>query len=261
MSIERIIGKRIHDLGGGFEVGRVLPFTPAAWSVHSSSSIISARSKLPPAFRVNLTCDRTRILAFPPSPIFTAGRSLIGTVSASIKTSVPARSTGWWQAAASPTANGSNMPAPMARSCMASRPGSRCLRGRGDRSRLRHRDGADLPQWREDGVQGRLIAGKSNGLKAGSPRIRRCSTNTGKWLAGRSQTFPSTSPNARPTSPPAGSRSTGRSWTPDKCWCLGTGSRAVALPRDRLDGDGAGRRAAGRAVICVELRVLVEGED
>jgi redox-sensitive bicupin YhaK (pirin superfamily) len=27
-----------------------------------------------------------------------------------------------------------------------------------------HRDGADLPQWREDGVQGRLIAGESNGL-------------------------------------------------------------------------------------------------
>lgn len=50
-----------------------------------------------------------------------------------------------------------------------------------------HHEGADLPEWREDGVRVRLIAGEADGLRAKVVTHSPCSTSTGKWRRARAR--------------------------------------------------------------------------
>lgn len=89
--IERIIDKRIHDLGGGFEVGRLLPFHarrmvgPYIFFDHMGPM------ELAPAFRKSWTFGPIRISGFPPSLIFMMVRSLTATAWAICRKFAPVR--------------------------------------------------------------------------------------------------------------------------------------------------------------------------
>lgn len=67
--IDLIIDKRTRDLGGGFEVGRVLPFAKRRMVGPFIFFDQMGPVEFAPASRANLTCARIRILASRPSPI------------------------------------------------------------------------------------------------------------------------------------------------------------------------------------------------
>jgi len=92
--IELVIEQRRRNLGGSFEVGRVLPFAKRRMVGPSFSSTISGRSTSPVALTAALMFDRIRILGFPRSPICSLARSCTATAWPVSRRSVPRRSTG-----------------------------------------------------------------------------------------------------------------------------------------------------------------------
>ena len=170
MSIERIIGKRIHDLGGGFEVGRVLPFHarrmvgPFIFFDHLGplelAPGIPRELDVRPHPHIGL-CTVTYLYSgeithrdslgfhqdIRPGEVnwMVAGSGITHSERLEYARAHGAVMHGIQAWVALPTEDEETDPA------------------------FYHRDGADLPQWREGGVQGRLIAGELNGLKAGVP--------------------------------------------------------------------------------------------
>jgi len=170
MSIERIIGKRIHDLGGGFEVGRVLPF-------HARRMVgpFVFFDHLGP---LELAPGIPRELDVRPHPhigLSTVTYLYSGDIthrdSLGIHQDIRPGEVNWMVAGSGIThserleyarAHGAVMHGIQAWVALPTEDEE-------TDPAFYHRDGADLPQWREGGVQGRLIAGELNGLKAGVP--------------------------------------------------------------------------------------------
>lgn len=170
MTIERIIDKRTHDLGGGFVVGRVLPF--------------HARRMVGPFIffdhlgPLELAPGIPRELDVRPHPHIG-----LSTVTYLYSGAITHRdSLGFhqdirpgevnWMVAGSGITHSERLE--YARAHGASMHGIQAWVALPTESEevdpaFYHREGADLPQWHEGGVQGRLIAGELNGLKAGVP--------------------------------------------------------------------------------------------
>jgi redox-sensitive bicupin YhaK (pirin superfamily) len=166
MSIERIIGKRNHDLGGGFEVGRVLPF--------------HARRMVGPFIffdhlgPLELAPGIPRELDVRPHPhigLCTVTYLYNGEIthrdSLGVHQDIRPGEVNWMVAGSGIThserleyarAHGAIMHGIQAWVALPTEDEE-------TDSAFYHRDGADLPQWREDGVQGRLIAGENGGSR------------------------------------------------------------------------------------------------
>ncbi|MFO1254729.1 MAG: pirin family protein [Sphingomonadaceae bacterium] len=167
MTIERIIDKRDHDLGGGFVVGRVLPF--------------HARRMVGPFIffdhlgPLELAPGIPRELDVRPHPhigLSTVTYLFSGQIthrdSLGYHQEIRPGEVNWMVAGSGIThserleyarANGAAMHGIQAWVALPeadedSDPG------------FFHHEGADLPQWQQDGVRGRLIAGEADGLKA-----------------------------------------------------------------------------------------------
>ncbi len=170
MTIERIIDKRTHDLGGGFVVGRVLPF--------------HARRMVGPFIffdhlgPLELAPGIPRDLDVRPHPHI--GLSTVTYLYSGAMTHRD--SLGFlqeirpgevnWMVAGSGITHSERLD--YARVHGATMHGIQAWVALPTEFEeldpaYYHREGADLPQWREDGVEGRLIAGELGGLKAGVP--------------------------------------------------------------------------------------------
>lgn len=167
MTIERIIDRRTHDLGGGFVVGRVLPFharrmvgpfiffdhlgpldlTPGipkdldvrphphiglATVTYLYSGQITHRDSL--GYHQEIRPGEVNWMV--------AGRGVVHSERLEFARANGARMHGIQAWVALPTENEESAPS------------------------FDHLEGADLPDWAEDGVKGRLIAGEVHGLKA-----------------------------------------------------------------------------------------------
>jgi len=170
MTIERIIDKRDHDLGGGFVVGRVLPFHarrmvgPFIFFDHMGpldlAPGIPRELDVRPHPHIGLST-----VTYLYSGQFTHRDSL------GYHQEIRPGEVNWMVAGSGIThserleyarAHGATMhgiqawvalPAELEETVPA----------------FHHREGADLPEWLEGGVYGRLIAGEFNGIKAGVP--------------------------------------------------------------------------------------------
>lgn len=170
MAIERIIDKRVHDLGGGFEVGRVLPF--------------HARRMVGPFIffdhlgPLDLAPGIPRELDVRPHPHIG-----LATVTYLYSGAITHRdSLGFhqdirpgevnWMIAGSGITHSERLE--YARAHGARMHGIQAWVALPDAFEetapaFYHREGEDLPEWQEHGVRGRLIAGELNGIRAGVP--------------------------------------------------------------------------------------------
>jgi len=170
MTIERIIDKRIHDLGGGFAVGRVLPF-PARRMVGPFIFLDHlGPMELAPGF--------PRELDIRPHPhiglstvTYLFGGALTHRDSLGYHQEIRPGEVNWMVAGKGIThserleyarAHGAHMHGIQAWVALPTE-------AEEIDPAFHHRQGADLPEWQEDGVRGRLIAGALNGLVAGVP--------------------------------------------------------------------------------------------
>jgi hypothetical protein len=168
MAIERIIDKRTHDLGGGFVVGRVLPFRarrmvgPFIFFDHmgplSLAPGIPRELDVRPHPHIGLSTvtylysgqithrdslgSRQEIR---PGEVnwMVAGSGITHSERLEYARTHGALMHGIQAWVALPEADEESAPA------------------------FYHHEGTDLPEWREDGVHGRLIAGEADGMKAG----------------------------------------------------------------------------------------------
>lgn len=168
MAIERIIDKRTHDLGGGFEVGRVLPF--------------AARRMVGPF----IFLDHLGPLALPPGiprqfDVRPHPHIGLSTVTYLYSGQITHRdSLGFhqeirpgevnWMVAGRGITHSERLE--YARAHGATMHGIQAWVALPDADEetepgFCHHEGDDLPEWREDGVTGRLIAGEADGLRAG----------------------------------------------------------------------------------------------
>lgn len=167
MSIERIISKRTHDLGGGFEVGRVLPF--------------HARRMVGPFIffdhlgPLELAPGIPRELDVRPHPhigLSTVTYLYSGQIthrdSLGYTQEIKPGEVNWMVAGSGIThserleyarANGANMHGIQAWVALPNE-------AEETDPAFYHHEGTDLPEWQEDGVKGRMIAGEADGLKA-----------------------------------------------------------------------------------------------
>lgn len=170
MSIERIIDKRTHDLGGGFVVGRVLPF--------------HARRMVGPFIffdhlgPLELAPGIPRELDVRPHPHIG-----LSTVTYLYSGQITHRdSLGFhqeirpgevnWMVAGSGITHSERLE--YARAHGAAMHGIQAWVALPTEHEevapsFHHLEGADLPEWQEDGVTGRLIVGEARGLKAATP--------------------------------------------------------------------------------------------
>lgn len=166
MTIERIIDKRTHDLGGGFEVGRVLPF--------------HARRMVGPFIffdhLLHLAPGIPRELDVRPHPhigLSTVTYLYSGQIthrdSLGFQQEIRPGEVNWMVAGRGIT---HSERLEYARASGALMHGVQAWVALPDADEeaapaFFHHAGEDLPQWREGGVRGRLIAGEADGLKAG----------------------------------------------------------------------------------------------
>lgn len=170
MSIERIIDKRTHDLGGGFVVGRVLPF--------------HARRMVGPFIffdhlgPLELAPGIPRELDVRPHPHIG-----LSTVTYLYSGQITHRdSLGFhqeirpgevnWMVAGSGITHSERLE--YARAHGAAMHGIQAWVALPTEHEevapsFHHLEGADLPEWQEDGVKGRLIVGEAGGMKAATP--------------------------------------------------------------------------------------------
>lgn len=168
MPIERIIAKRPHDLGGGFEVGRVLPFHarrmvgPFIFFDHLGP--IELAPGFPREFDVR---------PHPHIGLSTVTYLYSGQIthrdSLGCQQEIRPGEVNWMVAGSGIThserleyarANGANMHGIQAWVALPEADEETA-------PAFFHHAGTDLPQWDEGGVRGRLIAGEADGLKAG----------------------------------------------------------------------------------------------
>jgi redox-sensitive bicupin YhaK (pirin superfamily) len=167
MSIERIIDKRTHDLGGGFVVGRILPF--------------HARRMVGPFIffdhmgPLELAPGIPRELDVRPHPhigLSTVTYLYSGQIthrdSLGFEQEIRPGEVNWMTAGSGIThserleyarANGANMHGIQAWVALP-------VEDEETAPSFEHLEGADLPEWQEGGVRGRLIAGEVAGLRA-----------------------------------------------------------------------------------------------
>lgn len=167
MSIDLIIDKRIHDLGGGFEVGRVLPFR--ARRMVGPFTFFDQMGPMDLAPGIPRTLD---VRPHPHIGLSTVTYLYDGAMTHrdSLGSHIEIRpgEVNWMVAGKGITHS------------------ERFERARSEGARMHgiqawvaspheaeetdpaffHHEGADLPQWTDAGVQGRLIAGEADGLKA-----------------------------------------------------------------------------------------------
>jgi redox-sensitive bicupin YhaK (pirin superfamily) len=170
MAIERIIEKKAHDLGGGFEVGRLLPF--------------HARRMVGPFIffdhmgPMDLAPGIPRELDVRPHPhiglstvTYLYSGELTHRDSLGCRQEIRPGEVNWMVAGSGIThserfeyarAHGANMHGIQAWVALP-------VEVEETEPVFHHREGADLPNWQESGVRGRLIAGELAGLKAGVP--------------------------------------------------------------------------------------------
>lgn len=170
MSIERIIDKRTHDLGGGFVVGRVLPF--------------HARRMVGPFIffdhlgPLELAPGIPRELDVRPHPhigLSTVTYLYSGQIthrdSLGFHQEIRPGEVNWMTAGSGIThserleyarAHGAAMHGIQAWVALPTEHEEVA-------PSFHHLEGADLPEWQEDGVKGRLIVGEAGGLKAATP--------------------------------------------------------------------------------------------
>jgi redox-sensitive bicupin YhaK (pirin superfamily) len=170
MTVERIIEKKSHDLGGGFEVGRLLPF--------------HARRMVGPFIffdhmgPMDLAPGIPRELDVRPHPhiglstvtyLYSGG--LTHRDSLGCHQEIRPGEVNWMVAGSGIThserfeyarAHGANMHGIQAWVALP-------VEVEETDPVFHHREGADLPNWQDAGVRGRLIAGELAGLKAGIP--------------------------------------------------------------------------------------------
>ncbi len=167
MTIERIITKRPHDLGGGFEVGRVLPF--------------HARRMVGPFIffdhmgPVDLAPGIPQSLDVRPHPhiglstvTYLYDGAMTHRDSLGFHQEIRPGEVNWMTAGSGIThserfeqarAHGAHMDGIQAWVALP-------VENEEDAPAFAHHAGADLPEWRESGVRGRLIAGEAEGMKA-----------------------------------------------------------------------------------------------
>ena len=170
MAIERIIDKRPHDLGGGFEVGRVLPFR--------------ARRMVGPFIffdhlgPVELAPGIPRQLDVRPHPhiglatvTYLYSGQLTHRDSLGCRQEIRPGEVNWMVAGRGIT---HSERLEYARAHGALMHGIQAWVALPDEAEetapsFHHHEGDDLPQWNEHGVRGRLIAGAADGMKAAVP--------------------------------------------------------------------------------------------
>ncbi|MEO7913913.1 MAG: pirin family protein [Novosphingobium sp.] len=170
MTIERIIDKRVHDLGGGFKVGRVLPF--------HAQRMVGPFIFFDHMGPLELAPGIPRELDVRPHPhigLSTVTYLYSGAIthrdSLGFHQDIRPGEVNWMVAGSGIThserleyarARGANMHGIQAWVALPTE-------FEETDPAFYHRAGADLPEWREGGVHGRLIAGELNGLMAGVP--------------------------------------------------------------------------------------------
>ena len=170
MTIERIIDKRTHDLGGGFVVGRVLPFH--ARRMVGPFIFFDHLGPLELAPGIPRELD---VRAHPHIGLSTVTYLYSGAIthrdSLGFHQDIRPGEVNWMVAGSGIT---HSERLEYARAHGASMHGIQAwvaLPAEAEETdpAFHHREGADLPQWHEGGVEGRLIAGELNGIKAGVP--------------------------------------------------------------------------------------------
>ena len=207
-----VIDQRRRDLGG-FEVGRVLPFTrrhmvgPFIFFDH-----IGPVTFLAGVFRGPSTYARIRTSASPRSPICSPARSCIATAWACMQAIQPDE-VNWMIAGRGIThserfekarAEGGPLHGIQAWVALPNE------HEETDPS-FAHYGASALPVHEDGGLRTRLLAGKAFGLDSGrQDPLAACSTPTGKSPRERASRCPRNSPSARCTSPPAKSKRAAR---------------------------------------------------
>lgn len=167
MTIERIIDRRAHDLGGGFVVGRVLPFHAR----HMVGPFIFfdhlGPIELAPGFPRELDVRPHPHIGLSTVTYLYSGQ-MTHRDSLGFQQEIRPGEVNWMVAGRGIThserlgyarANGANMHGIQAWVALPDAD-EECAPG------FYHHEGDDLPEWHGDGVHGRLIAGKANGMKA-----------------------------------------------------------------------------------------------
>jgi redox-sensitive bicupin YhaK (pirin superfamily) len=170
MSIERIIDKRTHDLGGGFVVGRVLPFHarrmvgPFIFFDHLGPL------ELAPGFPPDLDVRPHPHIGLSTVTYLYSGR-ITHRDSLGFHQEIRPGEVNWMVAGSGIThserleyarAHGAEMHGIQAWVALPTEHEETA-------PSFHHHEGADLPEWREGGVSGRLIVGEVGGLKAATP--------------------------------------------------------------------------------------------
>jgi len=169
MTIERIIERRGHDLGGGLEVGRVLPFHaqrmvgPFIFFDHLGPV------DLAPGFPRNLDVRPHPHIGLTVTYLYDG--AITHRDSLGFHQEIRPGEVNWMVAGSGIT---HSERFEQARAHGASLHGIQAWVALPDEAEemapaFYHRAGADLPTWTEGGVFGRLIAGESDGLRAGVP--------------------------------------------------------------------------------------------
>ncbi|MBS0284608.1 MAG: pirin family protein [Proteobacteria bacterium] len=167
MAIERIIDRRTHDLGGGFVVGRVLPFHarrmvgPFIFFDHLGPL------ELAPGIPRDLDVRPHPHIGLATVTYLYSGR-ITHRDSLGYEQEIRPGEVNWMVAGSGIThserleyarTHGANMHGIQAWVALP-------VADEESDPTFGHHEGADLPEWQEDGVQGRLIAGAIDGMKA-----------------------------------------------------------------------------------------------
>ncbi|MDE2569207.1 MAG: pirin family protein [Sphingomonadales bacterium] len=168
MTIERIIDKRTHDLGGGFVVGRVLPFHarrmvgPFIFFDHLGPL------ELAPGIPRNLDVRPHPHIGLSTVTYLYSGQ-ITHRDSLGFHQEIRPGEVNWMVSGSGIThserleyarANGASMHGIQAWVALPTEAEETA-------PAFYHHEGADLPEWNEGGVRGRLIAGEADGMKAG----------------------------------------------------------------------------------------------
>jgi redox-sensitive bicupin YhaK (pirin superfamily) len=170
MAIERIIDKRIHDLGGGFEVGRLLPF--------AKRRMVGPYIFFDHMGPVELAPGIPRELDVRPHPhiglstvTYLYDGAMTHRDSLGVTQEIKPGEVNWMTSGSGVT---HSERLEYARKNGALMHGIQAWVALPDGEEevapsFHHRDGADLPTWVEDGIKGRLIAGAAEGMRANVP--------------------------------------------------------------------------------------------
>lgn len=167
MSIARIIDKRTHDLGGGFVVGRVLPFHARRMVGPFTFFDHLGPLQLAPGIPKNLDVRPHPHIGLATVTYLYSGQ-ITHRDSLGYHQEINPGEVNWMVAGNGVThserleyarTNGTNMHGIQAWVALPTEEEERS-------PSFDHLEGAELPDWTEDGVKGRLIAGEVGGLKA-----------------------------------------------------------------------------------------------